>query len=210
MMIRKATAADIPAIAAIYNALLDREEQGLLTTGWTRGIYPTEQTALDALTAGTLYVLEDEGRVTAAAKIDQHQMPQYAQCPWQYEAPPERVLVLHTLVVDPAVKGKRVWHRLRPVLRAVGPRDGAELPAHRHQCPQHPRPHPVRPSGLYRGGHHRRQLQRYPRRTAGLSGKNRLIVAYAADIRQNIPYTKENHPRRRTCHGHCTRNDAEL
>ena len=106
MMIRKATAADIPAIAAIYNALLDREEQGLLTTGWTRGIYPTEQTALDALTAGTLYVLEDEGRVTAAAKIDQHQMPQYAQCPWQYEAPPERVLVLHTLVVDPAVKGK--------------------------------------------------------------------------------------------------------
>ena len=94
MMIRKATAADIPAIAAIYNALLDREEQGLLTTGWTRGIYPTEQTALDALTAGTLYVLEDEGRVTAAAKIDQHQMPQYAQCPWQYEAPPERVLVL--------------------------------------------------------------------------------------------------------------------
>lgn len=93
MMIRKATAADIPAIAAIYNALLDREEQGLLTTGWTRGIYPTEQTALDALTAGTLYVLEDEGRVTAAAKIDQHQMPQYAQCPWQYEAPPERVLV---------------------------------------------------------------------------------------------------------------------
>ena len=106
MMIRKATAADIPAIAAIYNALLDREEQGLLTTGWTRGIYPTEQTALDALTAGTLYVLEDEGRVTAAAKIDQHQMPQYAQCPWQYEAPPEQVLVLHTLVVDPAVKGK--------------------------------------------------------------------------------------------------------
>lgn len=105
-MIRKATAADIPAIAAIYNALLDREEQGLLTTGWTRGIYPTEQTALDALTAGTLYVLEDEGRVTAAAKIDQHQMPQYAQCPWQYEAPPEQVLVLHTLVVDPAVKGK--------------------------------------------------------------------------------------------------------
>ena len=209
MMIRKATAADIPAIAAIYNALLDREEQGLLTTGWTRGIYPTEQTALDALTAGTLYVLEDEGRVTAAAKIDQHQMPQYAQCPWQYEAPPERVLVPH-VGSRPRRQGQGVWHRLRPVLRAAGPRDGAELPAHRHQCPQRPRPHPVRPSGLYRGGHHRRQLQRYPRRTAGLSGKNRLIVAYAADIRQNIPYTKENHPQRRTCHGHCTRNDAEL
>ena len=105
-MIRKATAADIPAVAAIYDALLDREEQGLLTTGWTRGVYPTEQTARDALDAGTLYVLEDEGRVTAAAKIDQHQMEQYAQCAWRNDAPPEQVLVLHTLVVDPAVKGR--------------------------------------------------------------------------------------------------------
>lgn len=105
-MIRKATAADIPAVAAIYDALLDREEQGLLTTGWTRGVYPTEQTARDALDAGTLYVLEDEGRVTAAAKIDQHQMEQYAQCAWRNDAPPEQVLVLHALVVDPTVKGK--------------------------------------------------------------------------------------------------------
>ena len=197
MMIRKATAADISAIAAIYNALLAREEQGLLTTGWTRGIYPTEQTALDALTAGTLYVLEDEGRVTAAAKIDQHQMPQYAQCLWQYEAPPERVLVLHTLVVDPSVKGKGYGTAFVRFYEQLARETGRN-------------PHPVRPSGLYRGGHHQRQLQRHPRRTAGLSGKNRLIVAYAADIRQNIPYTKENHPRRRTCHGHCTRNDAEL
>ena len=42
----------------------------------------------------------------AAAKIDQQQMPQYAQCPWRHEAAPEQVLVLHTLVVDPTVKGK--------------------------------------------------------------------------------------------------------
>ena len=106
MMIRKATSADIPAVAVIYDALLRREEQGLLTTGWTRGVYPTEQTAWDALDAGTLYVLEDGGRVTGAAKIDHHQMAQYAQCAWRNDAPPEQVLVLHTLVVDPAVKGK--------------------------------------------------------------------------------------------------------
>ena len=55
MEIRKATEADISAVAAIYDALLDREEQGLLSTGWTRGVYPTEQTAWDALAAGTLY-----------------------------------------------------------------------------------------------------------------------------------------------------------
>ena len=36
-MVRKATEADIPAVTAIYDALLDREEQGLLSTGWARG-----------------------------------------------------------------------------------------------------------------------------------------------------------------------------
>ena len=104
-MVRKATEADIPAVTAIYDALLDREEQGLLSTGWTRGVYPTEQTARDALRAGTLYVMEREGRVTAAAKIDQSQMEQYSRCRWQHDAPPEQVLVLHTLVVPPRCGG---------------------------------------------------------------------------------------------------------
>ena len=85
-MVRKATEADIPAVTAIYDALLDREEQGLLSTGWTRGVYPAEQTARDALRAGTLYVMEREGRVTAAAKIDQSQMEQYSRCRWQYSS----------------------------------------------------------------------------------------------------------------------------
>lgn len=80
MLVRKAVPADIPAVTAIYEALLDREERGELSTGWTRGVYPTEQTALDALAAGTLYVLEDGGRVAAAAKLDQNQMAQYSQC----------------------------------------------------------------------------------------------------------------------------------
>ena len=51
MLVRKAVPADIPAVTAIYGALLDREERGELSTGWTRGVYPTEQTALDALAA---------------------------------------------------------------------------------------------------------------------------------------------------------------
>ena len=120
MLVRKAVPADIPAVTAIYEALLDREERGELSTGWTRGVYPTEQTALDALAAGTLYVLEDGGRVAAAAKLDQNQMAQYSQCTWRHDAPPvyadvpwrypdvpdEQVMVLHTLVVDPTVKGR--------------------------------------------------------------------------------------------------------
>lgn len=108
MKIRKAVEADIPAVAAIYDAILDWEERQPVTViGWLRGIYPTEDTARAALAKGELYVMEDEqGAVVAAAKLNQEQVPEYANCPWQYAAPDEQVLVLHTLVVDPAQKGR--------------------------------------------------------------------------------------------------------
>ena len=107
MKIRKATLADIPQITAIYDRILTEEECGRATIGWVRGIYPTEQTALDALNAGTLFVLERKGAVAAAAKIDQNQVPEYDSAPWAApEAPPSQVMVLHTLVVDPQQAGK--------------------------------------------------------------------------------------------------------
>lgn len=101
-MIRKATENDISAIAAIYDAIHTEEEAGRLTIGWGRNIYPTERTALDALAAGSLYVLEEDKNILAAAKIDQIQMPAYADAAWKYAAADEEVLVLHTLVVLPS------------------------------------------------------------------------------------------------------------
>lgn len=105
--IRKALRADIPQIAAIYDHILAEEEAGRAVTGWERGVYPTEGTALSALDAGELFVLTLDGSVAAAARINQTQVPEYAAAPWRYPAaPPEQVLVLHTLVVDPALAGR--------------------------------------------------------------------------------------------------------
>lgn len=107
MVIRKAREQDIPAVAAIYEAIHDAEEAGKTTIGWMRGTYPTENTARHALELGTLYVLEEDGRIMAAAKIDQEQVEEYADCSsWQYPAQDHQVLVLHTLVVDPAAGGR--------------------------------------------------------------------------------------------------------
>lgn len=107
MRIRNGTPADIPQITAIYDRILTEEEQGRAVIGWVRGVYPTERTALDSLSAGTLFVLERDGVVAAAAKIDQNQVPEYADASWRYpDAPPEQIMVLHTLVVDPIQAGK--------------------------------------------------------------------------------------------------------
>ena len=103
--IRPATADDLPRIEQIYDAIHTAEETGAASVGWARGVYPTRATAQAALDDGALFVLTDGGALVAAGRIDRTQVPVYAQVPWQYAAPPEQVLVLHTLVVDPAAAG---------------------------------------------------------------------------------------------------------
>lgn len=105
-MIRRATTEDISAIEAIYDAIHDLEEAGEMTVGWRRGVYPTAETARIAIEAGDMYVLEDDGRVAASARINDQQMPAYAEVHWQYEARGDQVLVLHTLTVAPALSGR--------------------------------------------------------------------------------------------------------
>lgn len=102
----KATSGHIDAIAAIYGRIIDAQEQGRLTVGWQRGVYPTRQTALDALGRGDLFVCVDGGQVAAAAIINRIQVPVYAEVGWLYHAGPDEVMVLHTLVVDPLMAGR--------------------------------------------------------------------------------------------------------
>ena len=109
--IRKGEPRDIAAIAVIYDRILDREERGGASTGWIRGVYPTADTARAALEAGELFVMEREGRVVVAGRINHEQCPQYAAVPWtEPETPDEQVLVLHTLVSDPLVAGHGQRH----------------------------------------------------------------------------------------------------
>lgn len=100
-MIRKAVMKDLDSIVKIYDAVLEKEEQEKVVVGWVRGVYPTKQTALDAFEEGTLFVLEDNEKIVAAAKIDQVQVPEYAECKWEYDVPENEVMVLHTLAVHP-------------------------------------------------------------------------------------------------------------
>ena len=104
IQIRKALASDLDAVAAIYDRVHDAQDSGQLTTGWIRGVYPTEDTARQALKRGDLFVQEDGGEIVGAAIINQTQVDAYYGGPWQYAAEDNEVMVLHTLVIDPAAK----------------------------------------------------------------------------------------------------------
>ena len=82
MNVRKAQKADIDSIEKIYDRIHDSEEQGLSTIGWIRGVYPTEETAREALDADDLFVMEEDGAVVAAARINQAQVDCYARANW--------------------------------------------------------------------------------------------------------------------------------
>ena len=103
-MFRNATMADLDQVAAIYDRIHTEEEAGRSTVGWIRGVYPTRQTALASIQAGDLFVAEEDGQIVATAKINQEQVPVYASAAWSREAKPQEVMVLHTLVVDPAAQ----------------------------------------------------------------------------------------------------------
>lgn len=109
-MIRLATHKDIATVAAIYDSVLKQEEQGLLSIGWQRGVYPTEDTARQGVLRGDLFVFEDNDtqKIVAAAIINHVQVPSYADGEWSIEADGNDVLVLHTLVVKPQEAGRGI------------------------------------------------------------------------------------------------------
>ena len=111
-MIRKATAADLPRIGEIYEAIFDEEEQGPVYTNWLRGTYPTVDSARQVLEAGTLYVGEGDGVLWGVVNLNGIQLPEYDQIPWTITAEREEVGVIHTLCIHPAQSGKGLAKRM--------------------------------------------------------------------------------------------------
>lgn len=105
-MIRKAAAADLPGIGAIYEAIFDREDQGPVYTNWLRGTYPTVDSARQVLEAGTLYVGEEDGVLWGVVNLNGIQLPEYDQIPWTIPAEREEVGVIHTLCIHPGHAGR--------------------------------------------------------------------------------------------------------
>ena len=71
-----------------------------------------------------MYVLEEEGRILAAAKINQKQEDSYAKGAWTRPAKDSEVMVLHTLVVDPGEAGRGIGTRFVAFYEDMAARSG--------------------------------------------------------------------------------------
>ena len=106
MNIRKAKVDDIDAVTMIYDKIHTAEEKGETVIGWERGIYPERDTALAALDRDDLFVVEENKTIVGTGILNQIQVDVYAQGKWEYDADPSEVMVMHTLVIDPDLKGR--------------------------------------------------------------------------------------------------------
>lgn len=106
MEIRKATAADLEAVAHLYDEVVDNQTRNINYTNWEKGVYPARPTAEKALEAGTLYVQTENGQLVGSMILNHEQLPEYDRMNWRYPAQGEQVLVIHTLCVSPTATGQ--------------------------------------------------------------------------------------------------------
>lgn len=101
---RKATPGDLDALLALYDHVFSAEEAGLTSVGWKRGIYPTCQTLAEALARDDLFLEEADDALVGAAVFNKLQSDYYAPAPWQIDARPNEVMVMHTFAIDPTFR----------------------------------------------------------------------------------------------------------
>ncbi|MGO1470365.1 MAG: GNAT family N-acetyltransferase [Tissierella sp.] len=105
-MFRKANMSDIDRISEIYDEIHSKIESDKMVVGWVKDVYPTRKTAEDSILRGDMFVEEDRGQIVATAIINKVQGPKYPDVEWDYDVEDDKVMVLHTLVVSPSIKGK--------------------------------------------------------------------------------------------------------
>lgn len=105
--VRLAGPEDLPAVGAFWFRI-NRwfERQPVNPCGWRNGFYPTPETAEAAISAGTLWLLENGGLLAGTMVLNHRQAPAYRKGDWSVPAADDEVLVIHTLAVDPACSGR--------------------------------------------------------------------------------------------------------
>ena len=81
LKVRQAVPADMAAVLALYDGVIDLFQAQTGNLGWRRGVYPTQADFHRAIQAGTLYLGELEGRLAAGMILTQGTDKTYGEPP---------------------------------------------------------------------------------------------------------------------------------
>lgn len=104
--LRTAHAADFPAIRAFYNQLIDDLLKRPYHPMWEKDGHPTDAYLHAAINADELWIAETEGEIVAAMVVNSAANDGYNQVPWQIDATPEEVIIVHAFGVSFSHQGQ--------------------------------------------------------------------------------------------------------
>ena len=104
--IRKATEIDLDAITQIYDRIHKAEKEGRACVGWQEGVYPVRETAEKALARGDIFLGEEKGTIVGSVILNKIQDPCYVKGKWKFESEDDKIMVMHTLAIDPESSGR--------------------------------------------------------------------------------------------------------
>lgn len=116
----KGTRADIDQLGLLYDDLNDYLHSHTNYPGWRKGVYPTTETAKEAVEEGTLYAAKTEGRIAGTIILRSRPEPAYAQVDWGIDLNYSHIYVVHTFAVHPHYRKKGVGKQLMDFALELG------------------------------------------------------------------------------------------
>lgn len=104
--LRRARNADFSAIRAFYDQLIDDMLALPHHPMWARDGHPADAYLRAAVEAGELWLAESAGELVGAMVVNSAANEGYRQVPWQVEAAPEEVVIVHAFGVATRHQGR--------------------------------------------------------------------------------------------------------
>lgn len=126
IQIRKGTAGDIAALAALYDTLNDYLEQHTNYPGWRKGIYPTQEDARQGISENALFVAQVGGEIAGTFILRHRPEEAYALADWKTELAYSEIFVIYTLAVHPRYLHRGVGKTIMEFICAYAAQEGAK------------------------------------------------------------------------------------
>lgn len=126
LVIRKASAEDVVAMGEFYEDVCGYLQAHVNYPGWRKGIYPSQETAAEAVEEGSLYVAFKDGVIVGSMILRHRPETGYDTVNWKRELPYDKVLVIVTFAVHPDYSGQGIAGRMIEYAEELAGRQGIQ------------------------------------------------------------------------------------
>lgn len=99
---------DFDKLVAFYKHVIDNTDTMPIFCRWVYGLHPDDELITEYINSDSMYLVEEDGRIIAAAAVTPNQDEDYHEIQWDIEAKDDEVSVIHILCVDPLIQHRGI------------------------------------------------------------------------------------------------------